>query len=376
MQRNCHEFIAYENLVSSRRGGDRGRQQGPAPGQAPIDQAVPLVRRALKVLSDREVSPQLGLLKSTLLQLDSTFSERTYGVGSFRDFAQKLANAGHVRLREHGRNVLVELADGNGHLRSDDTPHGAHASAAPEPSDAQPREASYSREPQQVDLNPPPGGEPRAADGIRAVRRIFQAAQNPPRFPMYVRQAKQFMRNVDPAFDERKYGFGTLQDLLRACQRDGLFRIERDRQGVIRLFPGNIMQPSTGEDDLEDEETQRDEVEAPVAESPQGWARAEPPAVEAESQAAASVHRDETRGEEAAAEVVDGDVVQEMEVQQVVDGEEAPAAADEPRRGRGTRKRAAPPRAAKKTDGAAPRARKSAPKSPRAPRARKTAGQD
>ena len=82
---------------------------------------VPLVRRALKVLSDREVSPQLGLLKSTLLQLDSTFSERTYGVGSFRDFAQKLATAGHVRLREHGRNVLVELADGNGHLRSDET---------------------------------------------------------------------------------------------------------------------------------------------------------------------------------------------------------------------------------------------------------------
>ena len=80
--------------------------------QAPIEQAVPLVRRALKVLTDREVSPQLGLLKSTLLQLDSTFSERTYGAGSFRDFAQKLAAAGHVTLRESGRNVLVELAEG------------------------------------------------------------------------------------------------------------------------------------------------------------------------------------------------------------------------------------------------------------------------
>ena len=29
MQRNCHEFIAYENLVSSRRSADRGRQSGP-----------------------------------------------------------------------------------------------------------------------------------------------------------------------------------------------------------------------------------------------------------------------------------------------------------------------------------------------------------
>src|SRR5262245_35267338 len=120
MQRNCHEFIAYENLVSSRRSADR-RQVGPVAGQASIDQALPLVRRALKVLSDREVTPQLGLLKSTLLQLDSTFSERTYGVSSFRDFAQKLATAGHVRLREHGRNVLVELAEGNGRLRVEDT---------------------------------------------------------------------------------------------------------------------------------------------------------------------------------------------------------------------------------------------------------------
>src|SRR5512134_1591755 len=119
MQRNCHEFIAYENLVGSRRSSaDRGRPSGSAQ-QAPIDQVVPLVRRALKVLSDREVSPQLGLLKSTLLQLDSTFSERTYGVSSFRDFAEKLAAAGHVVLREAGRNVLVELKEdgARGHRR-------------------------------------------------------------------------------------------------------------------------------------------------------------------------------------------------------------------------------------------------------------------
>ncbi len=81
---------------------------------------MPLVRRALKVLVDREVSPQLGLLKSTLLQLDSTFSERTYGAGSFRDFAQKLAAAGHVVLRESGRNVLVELAESTNGSGSDD----------------------------------------------------------------------------------------------------------------------------------------------------------------------------------------------------------------------------------------------------------------
>src|SRR5262249_9451053 len=115
MQRNCHEFIAYENLTGGRRGDRSGRgPSGPVGSQAPVEQVMPLLRRALKVLSDREVSPQLGLLKSTLLQLDSTFSERTYGVSSFRDFAEKLAAAGFVTLRESGRNILVELKE-DGH---------------------------------------------------------------------------------------------------------------------------------------------------------------------------------------------------------------------------------------------------------------------
>jgi hypothetical protein len=55
---------------------------------------------------------------------------------------------------------------------------------------------------------------------------------------MYVRQVKQYLRGVDPSFDERKFGFQSLNDLLRACQKDGLFRMERDRQGVIPLLPG------------------------------------------------------------------------------------------------------------------------------------------
>jgi hypothetical protein len=317
------------------------------------------------------VSPQLGLLKSTLLQLDSTFSERTYGVGSFRDFAQKLANAGHVRLREHGRNVLVELADGNGHLRAEDAAPGAAPGSAPPPESRDSHREQHARQPQHVDVHPAPGGEPRAADGIRAVRRIFQSAPNPPRFPMYVRQAKQFMRGLDPQFDERKYGFGTLQDLLRACQREGLFRIERDRQGVIRLFPGNIMQPSTGVDDEEDD-LQPGAPVSTVAPNVEEWAQEASPAVEAEP-APAGVPYERTSDvtdEERPAEVVDGDVVQEVDVQPVVDGEEAQPAAGEPRRGRGSRKRATgQPRAAKKE--AAPRGRK-APARSRSPRSRKS----
>src|SRR6478609_2973801 len=112
MQKNCHEFIAYENLSGSRgRVSERGRS-GPAPvAAADVAKVLPLVKRALKVLSEREVTPQLGLLKSTLLQLDSTFSEREYGASSFRDFMEKVAQSGAVTLKHAGRSMLVESRD-------------------------------------------------------------------------------------------------------------------------------------------------------------------------------------------------------------------------------------------------------------------------
>ncbi len=136
LQQNCHEFVSYESLlddparaskapppqqqqvestaprlhVSDRppqpqqQQGERDRQQNDRPQQsqslprerrnrpAPLDlgQAMPLVERALQVLERREVQPQLGLLKSTMLQLDPAFSEKAYGAGSFSEFVDKL----------------------------------------------------------------------------------------------------------------------------------------------------------------------------------------------------------------------------------------------------------------------------------------------
>src|SRR5262249_32793036 len=105
LQRNCHEFIAYENLVSrkpAQKVAGGGGRPASVTANAPISQAFPLVRRALKILADREVTPQTGLLKSTLLQLDSTFSERNYGASSFLDFVEKLAQGGLVTLKQTG----------------------------------------------------------------------------------------------------------------------------------------------------------------------------------------------------------------------------------------------------------------------------------
>ncbi len=237
MQRNCHEFIAYENLV-----GGRGRpaERGGRPGAATSDisKALPIVKRALKVLSEREVTPQLGLLKSTLLQLDSTFSEREYGAGSFRDFMEKVAQTGAVSLKHAGRSMLVEPREGVG--ETEDLPAAADRVAeavSRPPTPAAPIPASMP-EGEDEDEESLPASPMTMQDGIRAVQRAIHDAATPPRFPMYVRQAKQFLRSAIEGFDERKYGFASVVDLLRAAGKEGVLRIERDRQGAVRVFPG------------------------------------------------------------------------------------------------------------------------------------------
>ncbi len=243
MQKNCTEFIAYENIARSapRAASDRSRAVPASVGQAmPIDQVVPLVRRALKVLADREVTPQLGLLKSTLLQLDSSFSERDYGVSSFRDFAEKLAEKGIVLLKHTGRSTLVELSEAGAAMADAVMPMAeavqpaapvmlADGTAAPAPAPA-PAAAPAHRGPREID----PATQAAIQEGVELVRGLLADPPQPPRWPMYLRQIKQFIRTSHPDFDDRKYG--SIVDLMRACQKEGLIKLERDRQGGLRVF--------------------------------------------------------------------------------------------------------------------------------------------
>jgi uncharacterized LabA/DUF88 family protein len=239
MQKNCTEFIAYENVVPDRPTRQPRQEKGEKPrshstGKQSIEQAVPLVKRALQVLTDREVSPQLGLLKSTLLQLDSSFSERDYGVGSFREFADKLAKEGLVGLKHQGRSTLVELPDGS-------TPSSPQADSTSPATDVPITPKAPARETmtellEQPDSLPqePLNHDASLGDGVALVRRLLAEATTQPRWPMYPRQFKQFLKNAQPDFDERRYG--SIADLMRACQKDGLLRLERDRQGALRVF--------------------------------------------------------------------------------------------------------------------------------------------
>jgi uncharacterized LabA/DUF88 family protein len=218
MQRNCHQFIAYENLVGgSRRSGSpaKGRKSADAqPSQAPVDQVVPLVRRALGLLAEREVSPQLGLLKSTLLQLDSTFSEKSYGASTFLDFAEKLAAQGVLTIRRSGHNLLVDLTGDEHDQPAGEDRNGDGGSVDPK----------------------------HFIEGVHEVKRLLLQTAGKARWPMYIRNVKQLLRSVDATFDERKYGFSGFNELLRACAKDGLLRLERGRQGVLRVLPGAPLQ--------------------------------------------------------------------------------------------------------------------------------------
>ena len=254
MQKNCHEFIAYENLVSRKpvpvAGPGPRRDNGAPATAAPADvaRAIPLVKRALKVLTDREVSPQLGLLKSTLLQLDSTFSERDYGVSTFRDFIEKVAKTGLVTLRHSGRSMMVDAVDALDGAEPAEIPASGPAPTAQDAAQSSPTAPS----PPPAAAGPPASAVPAASAGVisseqaqqivESTRDVFNRAAQPPRWPMYVRQLKQFIRGVDQSFDERKWGFATVMEFLRVCQREGIFRLERDRRGQIRVFPGAALQ--------------------------------------------------------------------------------------------------------------------------------------
>ena len=262
LQKNCTEFVAYEDILGST---SRGRQAG---GHArvvtDIAAAMPLIRRALKLLADREVIPQLGLLKSTLLQLDSSFSEREYGASSFRDFVEKLAKAGHVVLKGADRSFHVELRETGdpaaaapgapAEPQADHPPrvvrasrprgHGRDARTG-QPSDGGTGESAEATAvpPRDAPLVPETalaedGARPGPVDGYRIMVQAFSRPGATPRFPMYVRQVKQFIKTFDESFDERRYGFAGMLDALRFGQREGLFRLDRDRQGGVRVHPG------------------------------------------------------------------------------------------------------------------------------------------
>jgi uncharacterized protein (TIGR00288 family) len=218
LQKNCHEFVAYESMIDEPRGRP---QQQPSSQQAPqqremqerpprpnkrvpldLAQAMPLVERALGVLERREVRPQLGLLKSTMLQLDSTFNEKAYGASSFTDFVEKLQKADYVEVTGGEGRYMIRLKG-----------------AAPEKPGAKPEEAI-----------------PLLRDVLEEHRLEVDNGAN-------AEELAEWVKQDHPNFDWRQFGFQEFSELLNYAQDKGLVRIQADEEKGLTVFLGTEFHP-------------------------------------------------------------------------------------------------------------------------------------
>jgi uncharacterized protein (TIGR00288 family) len=264
LQQNCHEFISYESLLDSRGGGrreerrerperqqdrepreggerperqDRGPRQRPAP--LDISQAMPLVERALQVLERRAVQPQLGLLKSTMLQLDSAFSERAYGCGSFSEFVERLKRSEFINVSGTGGRYIIE--------RKSSAPI-----EAPNPEEA-----------------------------IPLLRDVLEIHRIDVENGVPADQLLEWVRQENPDFDVLRYGFQEFGEFLNFAQDKTVVRIEPDEERGLMVYLGAEFYPPAPPLKTEQEiVSEYDEVQPFVPGQPTIFEPSPPPAPE------------------------------------------------------------------------------------------------
>lgn len=238
LQQNCHEFVSYESLLEDgdriqvqpmperrermdrpervdrpdRQERDRNRdkkERGPRPAPLELSQAIPLVERALQVLERRAVQPQLGLLKSTMLQLDPAFSERAYGAGSFSDFVDKLKKNDFINVSGSGGRYVIERRGGGGPEK-----------AAPRPEEALP--------------------------ALRDVLEIHRMELE--EGGATAEELEQWMQAEFPDFQLAKYGFQRFSEFLNYAQDKTVVRAEPDEErGLIVQLGAEFYPPALPE---------------------------------------------------------------------------------------------------------------------------------
>ncbi|MBA3973861.1 MAG: hypothetical protein C0504_06540 [Candidatus Solibacter sp.] len=272
LQQNCHEFVSFESLLNvdtvqvqpqsqqqrddrdrdrgkfrkdrderrrdreERRDKDREQQQQQQQNRpAPLDLilAMPLVERALHVLERRNVQPQLGLLKSTMLQLDSAFNESAYGARSFSDFVERLKKADFVQVKGGGGRWFIERK----HHPQNDKP-------MPRPEEA----LEHLREVleiHRIDFE---------LDGGRTAAEL-----------------EAWIKEEFPDFDHMRYGFPGFIEFLNFAQDRLVVRLEPSEEaGVIVNLGAEFYPPAPPERDMKEEDllTEHDFVQPIVRGQP------------------------------------------------------------------------------------------------------------
>jgi uncharacterized protein (TIGR00288 family) len=258
LQQNCHEFISYESLIDDsqrsspppqrERERDRPRQEKPKqesqpqaqrPRPAPLDlaQAMPLVDRALQSLERRGVQPQLGLLKSTMLQLDPAFSEKAYGAGSFSDFIDKLKKADYVDVSgAEGRYMI----------------HKKGSAIAAERAARKPEEAL-----------------PDLRDVLENNRLELENGAT-------LEQLAAWMQEEKPSFDPKDYGFQEFAEFLNYAQDKTVVRLEPDPEKGVMVYLGAEFYPPALPEEPEGPEISEEEERQPIVEGQPSLVEPEP----------------------------------------------------------------------------------------------------
>ena len=205
-----------DRIASDRVGGDRGgrdRIDQPRQQQAQLNEprvtqeinaALPLVERSLQTLERRGVQAQLGLLKSTMMQLDPTFHERGFGAASFSDFIDKLNKAELIDVQGSGGKLTIERRGG------------ANARPLPEPTEALPllRDAL---EAHRYEMEMGDGVEP----GDLAV----------------------WIATEHPGFEARSYGFPGFNEFLTYSQNKGVVNLKTEAERGLVVYLGREFFP-------------------------------------------------------------------------------------------------------------------------------------
>jgi len=164
---------------------------------------MPLVERALQALERRSVRPQLGLLKSTMLQLDSAFSEKAYGSGSFTDFVEKLQKANFVHVTGgEGRYMIKRIG-----------------AAGPEKSTVRPEAAL-----------------PVLRDVLETHR--MEVDEGVPSDAL-----AEWVKQEHPDYDWKQYGFQEFSELLNYAQDKLVVRINPDEEKGLTVYLGPEFHP-------------------------------------------------------------------------------------------------------------------------------------
>jgi hypothetical protein len=149
------------------------------------------------------VRPQLGLLKSTMLQLDSTFNEKAYGSSSFTEFVEKLQKADFVEVSGGEGRYMIRMKGG----------------AAPEKPGAKPEEA------------------------IPLLRDVLEIRRLEVDNGAMADELAEWVKEERPNFDWREYGFQEFSELLNYAQDKGLVRIQADQDKGLTVYLGSEFHP-------------------------------------------------------------------------------------------------------------------------------------